>query len=175
MQHSAPGVVVATFTSREAADAAIRDLHHGGVRRTWLGVTQVVDENSFGGAGGTVGAGRERVTPLEPAAAKWFRGEDPSNSETLYDALREHGVADDDARRIDGTVVEGNCVLVIEDARDPREATAIVQRHGGDALIADAATQNQATQPGATEAVPTLREELFVRRHGPPKGEPAPY
>ena len=188
MQHHASDVVVATFTAREAADAATRDLHHAGVRRTWLAVTQTVDENTFGGAGGTVGAGRERVVPLEPAAATWFRHEDPRNAETLYDALREHGVAEEDARRIDGTVIEGNCVLVIEDARDSRAATQIVQRHGGDALIADAATnatfasdpigdaaRAQAAERHPAQHVPTFKEELFVRRHAPPSSEPAPY
>ena len=188
MQHNAPDVVVATFETRDAADAAIRDLHHAGVRRTWLGTTQAVDENSFGGAGGTVGAGRERVIPLEPAAATWFRHADPRNAETLYDALREHGAAEDDARRIDGTVIEGNCVLVVEDARDPRAATEIVQRHGGDALIADAAphatfasdpigdaARTEAAERHPGQPVPSVREERFVRRHASPSSEPSPY
>lgn len=184
MQRNDSNVVVATFTSRTAADAAIRELHGAGVRRSWLGVTQTIDENSFGGAGGTVGAGRERVAPLEPPAARWFRSENAANSQTLYDALREHGVAEDDARRIDGTVIEGNCVLVVEDARDAREATAIVQRNGGDALIAPveragdpigSAAREEAAQRHPAEHVPTFREELFVRRRVPPSSEPAPY
>jgi hypothetical protein len=170
--------VVATFPRRTDADAAIHALHHAGYHHTWLGRTQTVDENTFGGAGGTVGAGRERVTSDDSTILRWLHHE---GERTLYDVLRDHGVLEQDARAIDGSVVEGNCVLVVEDTRDPQRVEKILRETGGSvrARSIDKPAIGDALEGARREAArrhpPTVREEVFVRRRLPPSDEPAPY
>jgi len=79
--------IVASFTQRGQADAAVRSLHEEGFRRTWLAVVETVEANSSGGAGGTVGAGRETVREVQGGGAlRRFFG--LNSNRTLYDALR---------------------------------------------------------------------------------------
>jgi hypothetical protein len=197
MQDSDSSTTVAIFADRAAAGAAIAALRRAGYEHTWLGVTATVDENSFGGAGGTVGAGRERVVAADPLA-RWLHHE---NERTLYDVLRDHGVLEEDARAIDGSVVEGSCVLVIEQVRDPAQVERIVRDSGGTlrARAVDRPAVADPLQGARSEAarrhpvsgeldindvrrereplgtVPSVREELFVRRRLPSSDEPAPY
>jgi hypothetical protein len=136
--------IVASFTRRSQADAALRSLHEEGFRRTWLAVVETDDAEGSGGAGGTPGAGRETVREVEGGNALMrFFGR--NSHRTLYDALRDRGVDDDAALRIDGTIVEGNCVLVVEGANDPRCAEELVARAGGDVV---AAPEPLTTEPG---------------------------
>jgi hypothetical protein len=125
--------IVATFSDRTPADAAICKLHDEGFRRTWLAHVEHVDPNTFGGAGGTVGAGREIVRPIgeNPLVKLFRRGEKP----TLYDALREHGLSDEDAKNVDGAIAEGSYILVVEGANDPVYAEEIVVAENG-AIVA---------------------------------------
>jgi hypothetical protein len=174
--------VVATFPKRADADAAIHSLHDAGYHHTWLGRTQTVDENTFGGAGGTVGAGRERVTSDASAVVRWLRHE---GDRTLYDVLLDHGVLEEDARAIDGSVVEGNCVLVVEDAKEPRRVQKILRENGGSVRAVSEAgppradaleeSRREAARRHPPAPPPTVREELFVRRHLPSSDDPAPY
>jgi hypothetical protein len=126
------GILVATFPIRAGADEAIRDLHRAGVRHTWLGVAKRGD-----GADVVSTESHERVEAvgIGHIIARWFHRD---RDETLYDALREHGVAEAVARRIDGAVAEGHCVLVAEDVTGPaEEAASIALRHGGVVLVTD--------------------------------------
>jgi truncated hemoglobin YjbI len=183
---SMSNAIVASFTGRVQADAALRSLHAEGFRRTWLAVVETVDANAFGGAGGTVGAGRETVHEVQGGnpLTRFFRRD---SNRTLYDALRDRGVDDDAAMRIDGTIVEGNCVLVVEGANDPRCAEELVAQAGGEVL---AAPEPLSTEPGplsddpmavprmiAAERdalrerrmsiVPVVSEDVFVERRSP--------
>src|ERR1700730_12125492 len=91
-------VLAASFPNRACAEEAIRDLRHAGERHTWL----------FGVKSGPGPDGHERVEDLSIAhvVARWLRHD---RDETLYEALYEHGIAETEAQRIDGTVPEGNC------------------------------------------------------------------
>lgn len=175
-RHDASETVVATYHRRLDADEAIHALHHAGYHHTWLGVTRNVGENTFGGAGGTVGAGRERVQEADAnLIARWLRHE---GDRTLYDVLRDHGVEEEDARAIDGSVVEGDCVLVVEDAHDPRRVAKIVRETGGTlrSEIAEPVAsppQRETPRPGV-RTLRTLREDVFVRRL-PPSDKPREY
>jgi hypothetical protein len=178
--------IVASFTGRAQADAAVHSLHDEGFRHTWLAVVEAVDANTFGGAGGTIGAGRETVREVQGGnpLTRLFKRD---SNRTLYDALRDRGVDDDAALRIDGSIVEGNCVLVVDGANDPRCAEELVARAGGDVI---AAPEPLSTEPGpfsedpmavprmiAAERdalrarrmsiVPVVGEEVFVERRSP--------
>ena len=160
--------IVASFSNRPQANAAMRALHDDGFRRTWLAVVDPVDAASFGGAGGTVGAGRETVREVAGGNAlqRFIRR---NSNRTLYDALRDRGVDDDTARSIDGTIVEGNCVLVVDGANDPRCAEELIGDAGGDVLAAPTPLR---TEPGtiaddpmaASRVIAADRDELRRRR-----------
>lgn len=147
--------VVATFPDRRSADAAIAALHAAGHRHTWLGVTETVDPKSFGGAGGTVGAGGERVHEVHTGMGRWIHRE---RDLTLYDALREHGVEEEDARAIDGSVLEGSAVVIVENA-DPKAVDRLVREAGGE--VRGAVVERDIVpraRPGA------VGEDVFVSR-----------
>jgi hypothetical protein len=181
--------IVASFTGRGQADAALRSLHEEGFRRTWLAVVETVDANTFGGAGGaggTVGAGHETVHEVQGGnpLTRFFRRD---SNRTLYDALRDRGVDDDAALRIDGTIVEGNCVLVVEGANDPRCAEELVAQAGGELLAAPEplsaepgpisddpmavprmiAAERDALRERRMSIVPVVSEDVFVERRPP--------
>lgn len=128
MTHRPSATAVATFPDRPAADAALGALHDAGYRRTWLGVTT------------SAGA----VEPAAPPLARWLHHE---TARTLCDVLRDHGVLEDDARAIDGSVVAGECVVVVEDVDDPANVAELLHAKGG-----------------VPRTVAAVREELFVRR-----------
>ncbi len=125
MQHNdLLGILAATFPNRACADEAIRDLHRAGVRNTWLGIAK--------SGGPTPDHERVEDVGIAHAVARWLRRD---RDETLYEALCEHGVAEAQAHLIDGTVPDGDCVLVAEDVFNPAQAAAIAVRHGGTLLI----------------------------------------
>jgi hypothetical protein len=125
------GILVATFPIRAGADEAIRDLHRAGVRHTWLGVARRGDEDVVA----TEAHERVEAVGIGHVIARWLHRD---RDEALCDALCEHGVAEAIARRIDGTIAEGNCVLVAEDVSVPaEEAASIALRHGGVVLVTD--------------------------------------
>lgn len=126
--------IVAVFTDREQADAAVCALHDEGFRHTWLALVEPVDPNTFGGAGGTVGAGRELVKPIgRNPLARLFRR---AGELTLYDALRERGLSDEDAKNVDGSIAEGSYLLVVQDVNDPVFAEEIIVKRGGSIVAA---------------------------------------
>ncbi len=146
------GVLVAEFPNRACAEEAIRDLHHAGVRHTWLGVAK---------SGGGIVA-RERVDDLSLAhvVARWLRRD---RDQALYEALCEHGVAEAEAQRIDGTVPLGDCVLVAENVLDLAEAASIAVRHGGTMLVIPEEIDASAFHPFRDPMVDTRIEA--ARRH----------
>jgi hypothetical protein len=153
MQHNdLLGILVAEFPNRACAQEAVRDLHHAGVRHTWLGEAK-------SGAGTT---GRERVEDLSLAhvVARWLRRD---RDQTLYEALREHGVAESEAERIDGTVPVGDCVLVAEDVVHLEGAASIAVQHGGTMLVIPEEIEPAALEPLRDPMVDTRIEA--ARRH----------
>jgi hypothetical protein len=147
--------IVATFSERSAADAAIRALHDQSFRRTWLAV---IDRSAA--RPDTFNATRDGLQ------RRWVRKDSP---QSLYDALRDHGVTDDDALRLDDTVDDGCCILVAESANDPAYAQQIVASEGG-ALVSvptplqsnGAAPERDALRKKRTSIAPVVREEVFV-------------
>lgn len=156
MHHTDEGnAIVASFPNRSGADAAIRAVHDEGFRHTWLAVI------------GSGGAGHHRTAGAvdESSSRRWFRGD---AGQSLYDALRGHGVSDDVALQIDDTIVEGNCVLVVEGSNDPTYAEEIVGSVGGALLAAPtpllAEHDRDALRARRTSIAPVIREDIFVCR-----------
>jgi hypothetical protein len=163
MQHyDLLGVLVATIPMRPLADEAIRDLHHAGVRHTWLGVTKTADNEAAPVVGGIAAERHERVEPVGvgTVVGRWFHRE---RDETLYEALCEHGIEERLARTIDGTVAEGQFLLVAEDVIDPSLAASIVLRHGGTMIVMPDEIAQPAEPPGSDPMVETRVEA--ARRH----------
>jgi hypothetical protein len=162
MQHTDAGTaVVATFTERSGADAAVAALHAQGFRRTWLAI---IDRSAAGGhTFSESGASSQR---------RWFRKDAP---QSLYDALRDRGVPDDVALHLDDSVDDGHCILVAEVANDPAYAMDIVERAGGALQSAPTPLKGEVTtlERDALRArreviVPVVREDVFVCRE--PRG-----
>lgn len=156
MHHTDEGnTIVASFPNRSGADAAIQAVHDEGFRQTWLAVIGSEDA----GHDGTTGAIDEN------SSRRWFRGD---AGQSLYDALRGRGVGDDVALQIDDTIVEGNCVLVVEGSNDPTYAEEIVGRAGGTLLSAPtpllAEHDRDALRARRTSIAPVIREDIFVCR-----------
>ena len=151
------GVLVATFSNQACAEEAIRDLHHAGVRHTWLGVTKSEEEPTLPRAGGILDEGHERVEDLGigHVIARWFHRD---HDETLYETLREHGVADAEARHLDGAVAEGNSVLIVEDVLEPAAAAAIAMRHGGTLVVTPEEIDASAYEPARDPLVEARAE-----------------
>jgi hypothetical protein len=162
MQHTDAGTaVVATFTERSRADAAIAALHAQGFRRTWLAV---IDRSAAGGEAFNASG--------DNSTRRWFRKDAPRS---LYDALRDRGVPDDVALRLDDTVDDGHCILVAEVANDAAYAQEIVERAAGVLLSAPTPLRADATTPERDalrerreSIVPVVREDIFVCRE--PRG-----
>ncbi len=162
MQHTDAGTaVVATFTQRSRADAAIAALHEQGFRRTWLAV---IDRSA--------GAGQTFADSGDGVQRRWIRKDAPRS---LYDALRDHGVSDDVALHLDDSVDDGHCILVAEAANEPAYAQEIVERATGQLLSAptplkgDAATpERDALRERRLSIAPVVREDVFVCRE--PRG-----
>jgi hypothetical protein len=155
MHHTDEGnVIVASFSDRGGADTAVRALHDEGFRRTWLAVI------GRGGTGGDNGGPVDEDSPR-----RWFRGD---AGQSLYDALRGRGVADDVALQVDDTIVEGNCVLVAEGSNDPTYAEEIVAREGGALLSAPTPllgeNDRDALRERRTSIAPVVREDVFICR-----------
>ena len=158
MLHTDAGTaVVATFTERSRAGAALAALHEQGFRRTWLAV---IDRSAAGGETFN-GSG-------DGSTRRWFRQDAPRS---LYDALRDRGVPDDVALSLDDTVDDGHCILVAEAANDPAYAMDLVERAGGQLLSAptplkaEAATpERDALRERRESIVPVVREDVFVCR-----------
>src|ERR1700733_4481653 len=158
MQHTDAGTaVVATFTERSRADAAIQALHGEGFRRTWLAV---IDRSA---------AGTDAFHPGDGSPQRRrFRKDAP---QTLYDALRDRGVSDDLAAQLDDTVDDGYSILVAESANDPAYAQEIVEREGGSLLSAPTPLKSDA-EPADRDALherrasiaPVVREDVFICR-----------
>ena len=182
--------IVASFTDRARADAAVRSLHEDFFRRTWLAIVETVVATSFGGI---LGTWRETGREL-PSGNALKRFLERDSDRTLYDALRDRGVDDDAALRIDGTIVGGNCVLVVEGANDPRCAEAIVARAGGEVIAAPEAlntepgpiagdpmadsrviaAEREALRERRMTIVPVVREDVFVERSSARISVPVP-
>ena len=158
MQHTDAGTaVVASFTDRSRADAAIQALHGEGFRRTWLAV---IDRSAAGPQAFHPGDGTSQ--------RRWFRKD---AKQTLYDALRDRGVTDDDALQLDDSCDDGDTILVTESANDPTYAQEIVQREGGKLLSAptplkaDAAPPDRDALRQRRQAIAAVvREDIFVCR-----------
>ena len=151
------GVLVATFSNQACAEEAIRDLHHAGVRHTWLGVTKSGEEPSSPRAAAGRGEAHERVDDLSVGhvIARWLHRD---HDETLYEALREHGVADEEARHLDGAVAEGNTVLIVEDVLEPTAAASIAVRHGGTLVVTPDEIDASAYEPARDPLVEARAE-----------------
>ena len=157
-----PTAIVASFPSQRAASDAAHALRRKGTH-TWLGLTGVSE-------------GVVRAQPANPLA-RWFHRD---SDRTLVDVLRERGVDADDARFIDGTMIEGDAVLVA-DGEDGEAIAREVAARGGtvrttvfeeDAPDADplagprhvAAERHPVVQLDDDVHIAVVREDFFVRR-----------
>ncbi|GAC1575552.1 MAG: hypothetical protein NVS3B7_08040 [Candidatus Elarobacter sp.] len=133
--------MVAAFADRATAREAARALHDEGFHHTWIGVTQPSDAATYGGAGGAIGRGGTTVEPdaddsVADKLGRFFsRGE--VGGKTLYDALVRHGVAESEARRIDGSLAPHSAILTVDGGNHPELAAEVIEEFGGHVLAGE--------------------------------------
>ena len=116
---AAERVIAALFPSRQDARDAIKLLHKAHYTHTWLGTTSLA----------VTSAGDETIA-LEDASPGLFFSK---KSQSLVDALVDHGVAGEVARAIAPLITVGTAVLVLDPKdKDPREAETIIEDAGGE-------------------------------------------
>ncbi len=111
-------VAVSAFPSRHRAERAAAALRNVGFSRIWLGATELDGAD-------------ERVQALDPAerALRWIR---VAGDQHIVDALREHGVVDEnDVRRIAASIPVDRCVLIAIGEKPVPQARSIVEQNGG--------------------------------------------
>lgn len=134
--------LVAAFADRESAHDAAGRLKDEGFHRIWIGVTHAADDSSEGGryAPPSENAGQMTVSSDEGGSVfakigRFFSGE--SGERTLYDELVRHGVAESEARRIDGSLEPNSAILTLDGANHPELAAQIVEACGGHVLAGE--------------------------------------
>ena len=144
---------VAVFGSQAEARAAIAALHKAHYTHTWLGATSLAETDR----------GEETV---RVETGGFFSG-----TESLVDALVKHGVHGDAARAIETGIEPGDAVVTVDPKnKDPQEALALLEGHGG--RIGNASFANASGLSGARastallprEADAAWEEETFYRR-----------
>ncbi len=119
------GTVAAVFNDRESARDAVADLHDAGYHHAWLGVTRTDLDDAGEPTLESEGAGG-----FMEAVGRFFSG-DGSDGRALHETLVHRGLSEQQARRIDASIVPGNAVVTVDGNDDPGGATRIMRRAGG--------------------------------------------
>lgn len=186
-EHGAERTVVAVFTDRSPARDAARELHDAGYKDTWIGTTrpQGPTDDARGTPPGTLTGEIDGTDVVEGGSpnilgriGRFFAGADY----TLFEALREHGVADADAAQLEESIPAGSSVLTVtldDDVRaGSRDPATVIGRCGGRLLTADSGltTDEHQLEPGEVrqregiaasrerDDVPTFHEDVFTER-----------
>lgn len=120
------GTIGATFADRDSAADALHELHGAGFRNVWLGVTRG-DTTTTGGA--TVES-EETSGGIMGSIGRFFSGEG-AETRALHQALIDHGMGQEQARRLEATVPDNCAIVTVQGENDPDEAIDILKRNGG--------------------------------------------
>ena len=124
--------LAAVFTDRSAADAAVAGLKAAGFRDVWLGLTKSMPVDQFEGVapGRTPDTEHHMVASSSDgvlgAVGRFFSGE-----ASLRSSLRDHGVDETLAARIDESIGSNAAVVVVPAGERDAEARDLLQRSGG--------------------------------------------
>jgi uncharacterized protein (TIGR02271 family) len=118
--------LVATFATHEDAREAVRQLHAENYHDTWIGLLRGAQD----GLGNRGAAKSGVVVESDNAFARFFGAGDQS----LHAALVEHGVAEAEAARIDGTLPIDSAILTVGGDNHPELAAQIVAGCGGELI-----------------------------------------
>ena len=125
--------LAATFPSRETAHQAVQRLHDEGFHKTWIGLTKPMTDDGYG----TAAASSEPRVEEDNALARFFGG----GNESLHEALRRHGVSDEDASRVDTSLPPDSAIITVDGSNHPELATEIISTCGGSLLSSNASTR----------------------------------
>lgn len=112
--------LVAAFYNREAALETVKRLGAEGFHETWIGVTS--DDQIFQSADDSAGA----------KIGRFINGK--ADGASLAETLVRHGVAENEARRIDRSVEPNDVILTVAGHNHPELAAQIVEDAGGEIL-----------------------------------------
>ncbi len=194
--------IVAIFEDRDSAHEAADELHDAGYRNTWIGATQPIGAGKHDPAReGTITGTLDDTAIIGEGGDVWKRiGRFFSGTDyTLAEALRDHGITDPDAARLEDEIPPGSCVLILKldgkagsASQDP---ATLIERCGGRLLSADYGSAGlygstptagdltsdeqrrlklreerlTADKQRVERGVPTYQEELFTERRAGPQ------
>jgi hypothetical protein len=144
--------VVGAFDRVETARAAAEALHDEGFHQTWIGVTHIEDVDSASSADTTVQSADESVAAK---IGRFFSG--TANGASLTDALMQHGVTEEDARRVDASIEPADVVLTVHGSNHPALAAQIITGFEGDVLAGT--TTSDTLDPDTRTALRAAREQ----------------
>lgn len=131
--------LAATFPDRERAHDAVQRLHDEGFHQTWIGLTKPMTDDGYGTTS-SAATGETRVEEENPVA-RFFGG----GNESLHEALRRHGVSDEDAARVDTSLPANSAILTVRGSNHPELAAQIIATCGGSLLTSEASTNLMGT------------------------------
>jgi hypothetical protein len=151
--------LVASFGDRENAHEAAKDLRDEGFHKIWIGV--ILGDATIKSEDDSLGA----------KVGRFFTGE--LDGVTLTDTLTRHGVSEEEAQRIQGTLEPDDVVLTVNGSNHPELAARVIGDRGGEILSGKALvyTTVEWTTAQATHLrnerllsgnVPIIREDLFI-------------
>ena len=177
--------LVGVFRDRDEARDAARKLHDAGYKHTWIGTTRPhgPKDDSRGVQPGVLTGEVDGTDVVEGgsgnilgAIGRFFAGE----QYTLNEALREHGVGQADAAKLEESIAPGSSVLTVTlDDDDTRvgssDPATIIARCNGRLLTPDSGLATGEDERGSAEVsqrravnqaddVPTIHEEFFTER-----------
>ena len=120
------GTIAAIFTGRESAKDALMELHQAGFRNAWLGVT-----HGDPASGNVTATSESDAGGVMSSIGRFFSGEG-SEEQALHQSLLAHGLDENRARRLEGTIRPGAAVVTVDGENDPSEACNILKTNGGD-------------------------------------------
>jgi pyrroline-5-carboxylate reductase len=130
--NTATSSVSAIFASRETARQAVASLHAHHFRSVWSGVTSLTERDG----------GAETVAIEAP-------GFFSLKSQSLVDALVEHGVDAETARGIEPIIAAGEVIVIVDPGeRDASEAARLLEADGGE--LSEAVMDRGTPRAGAT-------------------------
>ena len=141
------GTIAATFTDKSSAEACLAELKSNEFTSPWMVVTPAT------------AAGRPEHAIAESSDGPLGRlGRFLGGAHSLRRALIEHGVADDEAERIDASLALGGAVIVVDPGDRADLVTEIFRR--GASRVLSPGRDIGGRYPSTTDTVPGQGDEL---------------
>jgi len=152
--------IVGIFARTQDARSAVKDLHKGKFKQTWLGITKPSDNAT----------GEPLVEDPNPLS-RFFSADRMS----LHRALLDHGVSESQAEQIEEDIAPGCAVLTVYGEDDPVRVSELLRQNKGHVIDAGSelpsAVSIAGSRSGDSELTTSERYESEPRQDAEPRHE----